>query len=101
MGDRPCYYEFDWDPAKAKKNRRKHGVTFQEAATVFLDPRSLSVFDGDHSAEEDRWITLGRSSVGRLLVICHTFQELGRGRYAVRIISSRRATKRESKTYAD
>jgi len=52
-------YQFEWDPIKAHQNARKHGVTFERAATVFLDPQALSGFDEEHSQEEDRWITLG------------------------------------------
>jgi uncharacterized DUF497 family protein len=51
-------YNFEWDPEKAMTNRRKHGVTFEEAASVFLDPRMLTVFDDEHSGAEDRWLTL-------------------------------------------
>ena len=92
-------YQFEWDPAKAQASRSKHNVSFEEAATVFLDPRALSVYDTGHSKAEDRWTTLGLSSAGRLLVVCHTFNETGRWRCRVRIISSRKATRNERQQY--
>ncbi|MEW6440016.1 MAG: BrnT family toxin [bacterium] len=93
-------YDFEWDPLKARMNHRKHGVGFEEAATVFLDSGALSVYDSEHSEVEDRWITMGFSSGGRLLVVCHTFEEIDRRRYRVRIISSRRTTRKERQFYA-
>ena len=70
-------YDFEWDPFKAIANRQKHGVPFEEATTVFLDPRALSVYDAEHGEREERWVMMGISSVGRLLVVCHTFRETG------------------------
>jgi len=99
MPDATTVYLFEWDPAKAQANRLKHRVSFEEAATVLLDPRALSVYDTKHGKVEDRWITLGLSSAGRLLVVCHTFQELDRQRCRVRMISSRKATRRERRQY--
>ena len=61
-------YDFEWDPQKAKSNFHKHGVSFEDAATVFQDANALSIFDDEHSIKEERWITLGISSSGRLLV---------------------------------
>jgi uncharacterized DUF497 family protein len=87
---------FEWDPEKAKANLVKHGVSFQEATTAFTDPLSLTVFDPDHSDEEDRYLLIGSSAFGRLVVIAHT----DRGE-AVRIISARLATKRERRSYGD
>ena len=52
-------YEFDWDPVKARQNLQKHGVSFERAARIFLDPFSISIFDEKHSESEDRWITIG------------------------------------------
>ena len=60
--------QFEWDTAKAKMNLRKHGVTFREAATVLRDPLGITIFDPDHSDEEDRFITFGFSAAGRLLI---------------------------------
>ena len=94
-------YNFEWDPSKARYNRDNHGVTFDEATTVFRDPEALSIFDPDHSETEDRWITTGISEKGRLLVVAHTFQEESEDAVAIRIISSRKATKKETKTYGE
>lgn len=92
-------YDFEWDPAKAKQNLRKHGVSFERAATVFLDPHALSIFDPGHSAGEERWITLGKDRQGVMLVVSHTFREVDEPTASVRIITSRRATKAERKQY--
>jgi len=92
-------YNFEWDPVKATSKRQKHRVSFEEAVTIFLDPCALSLYDDAHSQEEDRWITLGISSSGRLLVVCHTFRRMERSAGSIRIFSSRKATKRESKQY--
>lgn len=92
-------YDFEWDPAKARSNLAKHGVGLDEAATVFRDPGMLTVYDDEHSADEDRWVTLGISARGRLLVVCHTHRR-GTGDVAViRIFSSRKATSRETEHY--
>ena len=68
-------YNFEWDSMKACDNRDKHDVTFDEATTVFGDSKALSIFDPDHSETEDRWITLGISEKGRLLIAIHAFLE--------------------------
>jgi len=94
-------YHFDWDVSKAASNFLKHGVRFEQAATVFLDPRAISIFDTDHSDDEDRWMTLGISATGGLLVVNHTFVSTDHGAVAVRIISSRKATTRETKQYLE
>jgi uncharacterized protein len=86
---------FEWDPAKAERNLAKHGVSFEEAVTAFSDPLSLTVFDPDHSADEDRYVLQGVSSVGRLLVVAHTDRAA-----RIRIISARLATRRERRSYA-
>jgi len=94
-------YTFEWDPQKAQDNRDKHGVAFDEAATVFRDSKALSIFDPDHSETEDRWITMGISEKGRLLIVIHTFREESEDAVTIRIISSRKATKQEIKTYGE
>ena len=94
-------YCFEWDPNKAAANQRKHGVSFDQAATVFLDPRALSLYDEDHSTEEDRWITLGISATTGLLVVHHTYEESGPSTVRIRIISTRKATKREARQYTE
>ena len=87
-------YNFEWDPEKARRNLRKHRVSFDEAVTAFYDPLSATLDDPDHSDEEQRYITIGFSSQGRLLVVGHT--ERGE---IVRIISARRATAHERKRH--
>lgn len=94
-------YTFEWDPRKAQANRDKHDVAFDEAATVFRDSKALSIFDPDHSETEDRWITMGISEKGRLLIVIHTFREGSEDAVTIRIISSRIATKKETKRYGE
>jgi len=86
--------DFEWDLNKAAANVGKHGVTFDEAATVFGDSLSLTVYDPDHSYDEDRYITMGTSADGRLLIVSHTDRD-----DRIRIISARKATRRERKVY--
>lgn len=88
--------EFEWDGAKASSNRRKHHVGFEEASTAFADPCSLSIPDPVHSEDEDRWILLGASASGRLLVVVHVERD-----GIIRIISARRATARERRQYEE
>ena len=87
---------FEWDKAKAARNKRKHGVSFEEAQTVFYDEHALELFDPDHSEREDRFIMLGVSFKLRLLVVCHCVRET---QSLIRIISARRATRHEAKQY--
>ena len=92
-------YNFEWDPTKARGNRRKHGVSFEDAAGLFLDPLAISVLDFEHSDTEERWVTIGRDRRGRVLVLIHTFKERPGEESNVRIISARKATRREAKQY--
>ncbi len=94
-------YNFEWDPTKARSNREKLGVAFEEAATVFRDPRALTAYDPDHSESEERWITLGNSGSGRLLVVCHTFREEAGEAATLRIYSARRPTPVETRSYGE
>jgi uncharacterized DUF497 family protein len=94
-------FNFEWDPAKARSNRKKHGVSFELAASVFRDPRALSVFDTDYSEDEGRWITLGVAATGVILIVNHTFEVIDEEIVEIRIFSSRKATKREQKDYAE
>jgi uncharacterized DUF497 family protein len=87
-------FAFEWDDEKAASNLRKHGVSFEEAVTVFEDPSALTFFDTDHSAHEDRDRTYGLSRNGRLLVVVHTERQ-----HLVRLISARRATRNERAIY--
>lgn len=86
--------EFEWDPRKSEANRKKHGVSFHDAATVFADPLAITFSDPDHSVGEHRFLTFGHSKVNRLLVVAHVER---RGK--IRIISARRATKHERTIY--
>jgi uncharacterized DUF497 family protein len=88
--------EFAWDPAKARANRRKHGVCFSEAATVFADDAGQLLPDPDHPRREDRFVLLGRSAAGRLLVVVHAYRQ---GDSLIRVISARRATAAERRRY--
>jgi uncharacterized protein len=88
--------EFEWDDKKASGNLRKHGVEFSEASTVFRDILSSTFPDPDHSIEEDRYITIGQSDLGRVLIVSHTDRE-----ERIRIISARTATRRERKAYEE
>jgi len=92
-------YQFEWDTAKAWQNATKHRVTFERGATIFLDPNALSLFDEQHSEDEERWTTLGLDHTGTLLVICHTYREETETSARVRLISARKATKAETKQY--
>lgn len=90
---------FEWDERKNKSNRIKHGIWFEEAQAVFDDPRALLFDDPDHSGvEEERFLLLGMSSLARTLVIVHCYREKTS---SIRIISARRATKKETKTYEE
>ena len=99
--DREDSYDFEWDPAKALSNAHKHDVTFDEAATVFLDALALTVYDEASSQDEERWFTLGFASSGRLLAVAHTHRSTGPNRARVRIISARKATGRERRAYEE
>jgi uncharacterized DUF497 family protein len=88
--------EFEWDTNKAARNLNKHGVSFDEAATVFGDPLAITYDDPDHSDVEDRYLTFGHSSQGVLLVVSHTDRD-----ERTRIISARRASRKEKKQYEE
>ena len=88
--------DVEWSPAKAKANLKKHGVAFEEAATVFFDDLAIEFYDDSHSDWEDRMLLLGLSTKFRLLLVCHCYRESDS---VIRIISARKATKNESKMY--
>jgi hypothetical protein len=88
--------KFEWNPEKAVINLRKHDISFQEAATVFDDPLSVTFPDPDHSIGENRYIIIGMSRSGQLLVVSHTDRE-----NRTRIISARRATRQERRFYEE
>jgi uncharacterized DUF497 family protein len=87
---------FEWDEQKAIVNAKKHGVSFDEARSVFVDERAKLIDDPDHSEDEDRFILLGLSSALRMLIVCHCYRSEGN---VIRIISARKATAQESKFY--
>ena len=87
---------FEWDPAKAVANLKKHGITFDEAQSVFYDEFAIQFLDDGHSEAEDRFLMLGISAKARLLLVCHCERVLGN---TIRLISARRATPRESTFY--
>jgi uncharacterized protein len=88
------YVDIEWDPAKAASNLKKHGISFEEAATALLDPNALA--QPDISSSEERWLLLGMSSEARLVTLIYTL----RGEDRIRLISARKATRKEAKHYA-
>ncbi len=88
--------KFDWDPAKATSNLRKHGVSFEEAQSVFYDEFAIQFCDDSHVSDEERFLMLGMSSGAHLLLVCHCERDSGG---VIRIISARKATKSESSSY--
>ena len=90
--------KFEWDQKKASTTAQKHRVTFLEACYIFADKYLLTMFDDEHSAYEDRWITIGQSLSGKILVVSHTYRKFEDSE-VIRIISARRATKNEEKQY--
>lgn len=87
---------FEWDPRKSQANKRKHKVSFEEAQTVFLDENAIRFFDPDHSEDEDRFLMLGMSFALRVLVVCHCYRK---DDAVIRIVSARKADKREQADY--
>lgn len=88
--------KFEWDPQKADSNQKKHGVSFQEAASVLGDALSITYPDPDHSVKERRFITVGMSRLGRVLMVAHTDR-----RGNIRIISARKTTRQERRYYEE
>lgn len=88
--------QFDWDPRKDRANQTKHGVSFEEARMAFYDENARVAADPDHSEEEDRFILLGLSTALRLLVVCHCIRNAD---HVIRIISARKATRKEQNEY--
>lgn len=93
-------YNFEWNPKKAKINIKKHKVCFDDALTIFRDPKAISIYDVDHSKNEDRWITLGLTLKGALVVVHHIYEKNDKKTVSIRIISSRKATANEKKNYS-
>jgi uncharacterized DUF497 family protein len=88
--------KFEWDESKAIANLKKHQVSFEEAKSIFFDEFGVQFFDDDHSSDEERFLMLGMSADAKLLIVCHCERQRGA---VVRIISARKATKRESTFY--
>lgn len=87
--------KFEWDPRKARRNLRKHGIDFDEATTIYADTLSITIPDPDHSTDEERWVTMGLSNRQRLLVVIHTEEE------TIRIMSARMADRLERRKYEE
>ena len=92
--------KFEWDRKKETINIKKHGVTFEQASYVFADPFALNRYNEEHSEDEERWILLGKSLNQTILLVAHTFRD-NDGKEFVRIISARKATKKEEKSYQE
>ena len=86
--------QFEWDSKKSQSNKRKHGITFEEASTIFGDPLSITIDDSAHSIGEDRFVTIGTSVNDKLIVVAHTERN-----DIIRIISARKATRNEKRQY--
>jgi len=94
-------YSFDWDSTKDQQNIRKHRVSFRQAATIFRDPNQLSIYDQEHSQNEERWITMGIDSTGVVRVVVHTYEQINDELCQIRIISARKVTNREMSQYRE
>lgn len=93
------FYDFDWDTKKARANLKKHKVSFRVAASVFRDPLALTIFDEEHSENEERWVSIGVAENGQVLVVVHTSEWIGTLEIKVRIISARKANRDEIRDY--
>lgn len=94
-------YNFEWDSNKAKSNLVKHKIAFDSAVSIFKDKDAISIFDDEHSKNEDRWVTIGMDFETRTLVVVHTFIALDQDNCKIRVISARKATKNEQKIYTE
>ena len=97
--DMASQYSFDWSHTKARRNLAKHGVSFRQAMSVFRDPLALTLYDDEHSDDEERWITLGMASNSACLVVVHTALQAGPAQLHIRIISARKADHDEEQIY--
>ena len=89
-------FYFDWDENKNRINLEKHGITFEEASTVFFDDRAILFDDPEHSMDEDRFLLLGMSETAKVCIVCHCYRESDT---VIRIISARQATRKEEERY--
>ncbi len=92
-------FDFDWDPKKARANPKKHRVSFRQATSIFRDPLALTIFDEEHSVNEDRWVSVGRAESGQTLVVVHTSEWTTPTEIKVRLISARKADRDELRDY--
>jgi len=94
-------YTFEWDPIKAMENVKKHRISFDRAAEIILDPLAVSIPEEEHSEDEERWVSIGKDRRGSVLVLIHTFLEVSTEECRIRLISARKANKRETKLYEE
>lgn len=94
-------YHFEWGAAKARTNLAKHRVSFRAATGVFRDPLALAVYDEEHSEDEERWVTLGRTKNKQYLVVVHTWESVAADEIRIRIISAREAEPQEIRNYEE
>ena len=94
-------YNFEWDSNKAKSNISKHKINFEDASSVFKDKNAISIYDNKHSLQEDRWITIGLDVKTRTLIVIHTFISIDKDNCNIRVISARKATKKEKIIYQE
>jgi uncharacterized protein len=93
------FFDFDWNASKARANLRKHKVAFKLATSVFNDPLAVTIYDEEHSDDEERWVTLGRAQNGQVLVVIHTSEEVSATELHIRMISARLAEREEVRDY--
>ena len=92
-------YTFEWDRNKALSNMKKHNVSFEESSSIFKDSNMINLYDDEHSKDEERWISIGISHLGKVIVVSHTFIEFSNESTNIRIISARKANKQEINQY--
>jgi len=94
-------YNFEWDVNKARTNLSKHKISFEGATSVFRDEKAISISDEEHSDDEERWLTIGMDEVTRTLVVIHTYITVDENNCNIRLISARKATKKEQQIYRE
>ena len=94
-------YNFEWDVNKARTNLSKHKISFEGATSVFRDEKAISISDEEHSDDEERWLTIGMDEVTRTLVVIHTYMSVDENNCNIRLISARKATKKEQQMYKE
>ena len=94
-------YNFEWDTNKACANLSKHKISFEGATSVFRDENAISISDEEHSNDEERWLTIGIDEVTRTLVVIHTYISIDENNCNIRLISARKATKKEQQIYKE